>query len=298
MKSFGLPYQGSKNDIAWQIVGNLPSGKRLVDLFGGGGAITHAALLSSKYEKVLYNEIDPSLPDLFLRAVKGEFRNKKLEWCSREEFKEKKESDALISLVYSFGNNRKSYFCNEEVENFKRALHEASYGDFSLLQEIDSSFSPAFFKSEKERQALFKKYIGGNEGNKKIVTETIARYKRIQDLYRLNLFINRLQTSSIDYKDYVYQDGDVVYCDPPYEDTAEYLTSFNSKEFYDWVDSRPYPVYFSSYGISDTRFTKFISLSKRRLLKMTTSKSKVAEEILWTNQKDKPTALSRFCFKR
>ena len=51
MKSFGLPYQGSKNDIAWQIVGNLPSGKRLVDLFGGGGAITHAALYQANTRK-------------------------------------------------------------------------------------------------------------------------------------------------------------------------------------------------------------------------------------------------------
>lgn len=35
-KRYGLPYQGNKSRIADYIVGLLPSGKRLVDLFGGG----------------------------------------------------------------------------------------------------------------------------------------------------------------------------------------------------------------------------------------------------------------------
>lgn len=34
--TYGMPYQGSKNAIAEDIIDFLPSGKRLVDLFGGG----------------------------------------------------------------------------------------------------------------------------------------------------------------------------------------------------------------------------------------------------------------------
>ena len=34
--SFGLPYQGSKQSIAKDIVAILPCGNRLVDLFAGG----------------------------------------------------------------------------------------------------------------------------------------------------------------------------------------------------------------------------------------------------------------------
>lgn len=34
---YGVPYQGNKSRIADRIISVLPSGKRLVDLFGGGG---------------------------------------------------------------------------------------------------------------------------------------------------------------------------------------------------------------------------------------------------------------------
>lgn len=51
-KSYGIPYMGSKNRIAEDIVDFLPSGKTLVDLFGGGGAITDCASKSGKWEKV------------------------------------------------------------------------------------------------------------------------------------------------------------------------------------------------------------------------------------------------------
>ena len=47
-KNYGLPYQGSKNQIAEDIIDFLPSGNRLVDLFGGGGSISHCASLSSE----------------------------------------------------------------------------------------------------------------------------------------------------------------------------------------------------------------------------------------------------------
>lgn len=35
--TYGLPYMGSKNTIAEDIINFLPSSKRFVDLFGGGG---------------------------------------------------------------------------------------------------------------------------------------------------------------------------------------------------------------------------------------------------------------------
>lgn len=36
---YGMPYLGSKNSIAEDIIDFLPSGNRLVDLFGGGGQL-------------------------------------------------------------------------------------------------------------------------------------------------------------------------------------------------------------------------------------------------------------------
>ena len=52
-KHYGVPYQGNKSRIADIIINILPQGKRLVDLFGGGGAITHCGMLSGKWGGVL-----------------------------------------------------------------------------------------------------------------------------------------------------------------------------------------------------------------------------------------------------
>lgn len=45
-KTFGTPYMGSKNGIAEDLIRQMPEGKRFVDLFAGGCAMTHAAILS------------------------------------------------------------------------------------------------------------------------------------------------------------------------------------------------------------------------------------------------------------
>jgi site-specific DNA-adenine methylase len=42
-KFYGLPYMGSKNFIAEEIINILPTAKYFVDLFGGGGALSHCA---------------------------------------------------------------------------------------------------------------------------------------------------------------------------------------------------------------------------------------------------------------
>ena len=46
---YGIPYRGSKNSIAKWIIESLPAADVFVDLCFGGGAVTHAALLSGKY---------------------------------------------------------------------------------------------------------------------------------------------------------------------------------------------------------------------------------------------------------
>lgn len=58
-KAYGVPYSGSKNRLAEDIIDMLPTGDRLVDLFAGGGAITHCALMSGKWKKILNNDRYP-----------------------------------------------------------------------------------------------------------------------------------------------------------------------------------------------------------------------------------------------
>lgn len=68
---YGLNYQGSKNKIAGWVLEHLPPAQTFVDVFGGGGAITHAAMLSGKYRNFVFNDLNP-LCQCFARAARGE----------------------------------------------------------------------------------------------------------------------------------------------------------------------------------------------------------------------------------
>ena len=49
-----MPYVGSKTRYARRIVDLLPASHTFVDLFAGGGAMTHAAMISGKYDIYIY----------------------------------------------------------------------------------------------------------------------------------------------------------------------------------------------------------------------------------------------------
>ena len=154
----GVPYQGSKNQIAEWIIDNLPEDEILVDLFAGGCAVTHAAMLSGKWDRIVANDIGDA-PEVFCNAILGKYADEK-RWISREDFQDLKEIDPYVSLCWSFGNNRSGYLYAKEIEPWKKALHYARvFGDNSLLLEmgIDSDGSPADIKAN---EAEYKeKYI-------------------------------------------------------------------------------------------------------------------------------------------
>ena len=85
MANYGMPYKGSKSKIAQQIINILPEAECFVDLFGGGGAMIDCAMRSIKYQKGIYNELEPLTYKGFTTAIEGGFRGEK-RWISREEF--------------------------------------------------------------------------------------------------------------------------------------------------------------------------------------------------------------------
>ena len=76
----GVPYQGSKNAIARYIIGIMPRGKRFVDLFAGGCAVTHAAMISGKYDRFLANDLQGFGLRLFVDAIAGRCAGKVTEY--------------------------------------------------------------------------------------------------------------------------------------------------------------------------------------------------------------------------
>ncbi|MCF0201783.1 MAG: DNA adenine methylase [Bacteroidaceae bacterium] len=133
-ESYGLPYMGSKQKIADEIMAVLPPSNTFVDLFAGGCAISHCAMLSGKYRRVVANDIYADVPKMFQTAYNGGYKDE-TRWISREEFFARKDSDAYIRLMWSFSNNMRSYVYSRSEMLWREALHRARLqDDCSLLR--------------------------------------------------------------------------------------------------------------------------------------------------------------------
>lgn len=116
--AFGIPYMGSKNIYAKAVCESLPSGKRLVDLFAGGCAITDCAIrkFPNKWESFLLNDINPEPLNLYAKCLCGE-NPVSYDWVSRDEFPTK---DWATRLVWSFGNSTHHYLYSKDIEPVKK----------------------------------------------------------------------------------------------------------------------------------------------------------------------------------
>ena len=175
--NYGLPYMGSKNSIAQWVVEHIPGADVFVDLFAGGCAVTHAALLSGRFGRIIANDITDA-PQLFRDAVEGKFKDER-RWISRDDFLRLKDSDPYVRYCWSFGNAGQNYLYSKEVEPWKRAVHYARiFGDCSQLKSfgIDSDGSVADIRAHHEEYK--KKYIAWYVKN---VMMDESDYKRLLD---------------------------------------------------------------------------------------------------------------------
>jgi len=158
--NYGLPYKGSKNRIAKKILDVLPAAPVLYDVFAGGCAITHAALLSGKYSRVVANDINGMIPAAFEKAIRGGFRNED-RWISREEFRRLYLSDPYVAICFSFGNNLHEYCYARGLEPYKRALHYAIFWkDIAPWAELCPETADALKKAVESEQDRHKRRIG------------------------------------------------------------------------------------------------------------------------------------------
>ena len=128
IKTAGLPYKGGKSKLAERIVSIFPHAEHLYDLFSGGCAIAHCALLKNKFPHVHINDINPMMPQAFVKALQGGFDDED-RWISREDFMRLKDTDPYVAICFSFGNDLKTYCYGKEVEPLKKALHYAIFFD-------------------------------------------------------------------------------------------------------------------------------------------------------------------------
>lgn len=152
---------GSKSKIVKKIVSLFPSADTFVDLFAGGGAVTHYAMTTNKYKHFVFNDINPLMPKAFEMALNGEFENEE-RWISREEFFRLRDTDPYVAICFSFGNNLSDYMYSKDIEPIKEAYHYALFfGDYSLAKErMDIDLTPLEkCPTIKEKYAMLKRIV-------------------------------------------------------------------------------------------------------------------------------------------
>lgn len=261
---------GSKNTIAKAIVDMLPSADTFVDMFAGGCAVTHAALLSGKFKTVVANDLDGRMVRLFSDALAGRLAGREREWVSREDFFSRYENDAYVAVIWCFGGTCDSYIYGRPKEATMRALHEAVvFGEFDGVRGV---FGRVFANTLadalnpvgtlRERRLVLRRLSGDMLG-KTYDLNHLTRADRVDSIADVRSD-TRLVISGEDYRDVTMPSGTmVVYCDPPYENTHKYGAGFDHNEFCRWAASQPYPLFISEYSLPTDSFVPIWETSKR-----------------------------------
>lgn len=265
MSNYGLPYMGSKNTIAHIIIDVLPKQKNFYDLFCGGCSVTHCALLSKKWENIYFNDIEKGIPQLFLEAINGKYKSEK-RWISREDFIREKDKNAYIRYVWSFGNKGTNYLYGKDIEGYKKAYwYAVMFDDFSLFRDLGINIPKISGKTYKEKRLKIAKWIKTRIKKDNGRQQALERLERLQSLQSLEALerLESLEMFNKSYDEIFIKENSVVYCDIPYEKTAEYVIgAFNHKKFYDWACNQKELVVISSYNITDDRFQRIVNIKK------------------------------------
>ena len=232
--NLGLPYKGSKNTIAEDIVKCLPRGGKLLDACCGGGAVLMAAAMSLRWEKVVGNDLNPATIAL-LDAVliyKGQIEYEHPPVCTRQDFYNSLQriangdftiQDCVNKYCASFGNDGKTYLYGADIEDYKLTAER-----MLTAEKLD------------ERRKHYRKFYTICERASRL--NELQYLQRIQSIERLER-LERLDIFEIDYNEY-----DVVYFDIPYKGTNKYDFEFDYDRFYDFFASLGKPAFLSEYN--------------------------------------------------
>lgn len=179
---------GSKSKIVKKIVSLFPKADTFVDLFAGGGAVTHYAMTTNKYKHFVYNDLNPLMPKAFEMALNGAFENE-TRWISREDFFRLRDTDPYAAICFSFGNNLSDYMYSKDIEPIKQSYHYAIFfGDYSLAKErMGIGLSPlSKCATIEEKYALLKRIVKSTPPNSAETRLQSAEGEwRVQDAHRI-----------------------------------------------------------------------------------------------------------------
>ena len=305
LRRYGIPYKGSKNNIAEWVYSHFPKQTNFYDLFAGGCAITQIALMKGHFQRYFANDLDFDGITIFMEAVHGRFRNE-TRWISREDFKALYEKDPYVKYCWSFGNRGLQYLYSEELEPYKRACHYAIVFDdwkeleklcpeiineakqalkgVSNIQQRRLNFGPSVVKKLKKtgdwnivvNNPLYMSchWRGGKLDGKQNDLQSLESLERLQSLERLES-LERLSVSNKSYDEVEILPHSVLYCDIPYYNTDEYAAGgFDHQKFYKWALRQKELVIISEYNMPDD-FICIDAIEKSVLLNSGASKKAI-----------------------
>lgn len=287
-KQYGVPYMGSKSRFAERIVSQFPIADTFVDLFAGGCAIAHCAMIqkdadgNSKYSNFILNDTDLSGIQLFTNAIEGKYLNEK-RWISREDFFLLKDTDPFVHWCWSFGNCGRTYIYGKNLEAFKKSCHTMIYAD--TVYERYMAWHDVVRRIDKE--IGLKKLVAGTEQ-----LQDVERIQRLNKLTELKPLLDslkeeqRFQCSNEDYSCVNIPTGSLVYCDIPYKTTERkyYGVKFDHNRFQDWcvnfAKSRPdCQLIISEYSMPEDRFECLYEIKDRCVFSPINNNKQVTERL-------------------
>jgi len=310
-QKLGIPYMGSKRNLAHKIVDKIiednPDAEYFYDLFGGGGAVALEALSRDQFKGVYYNEFNTGITKLMEDIRDNGISDYYYNWVSREEFFKNLGQPTVLGglmvAMWSFGNDGKSYLYGKKVEGIKHIAHKIVVDkDLEAIDEFNTYYNGLSLDFDKdidadtinERRLNFGRYVRCNKLNKIQQLEHLTRLNklkqldRIQHLGRLNSLkklngIQGLNISNLSYDEIPIKtpiDKTVIYLDPPYEGTQKYQNAIDFNKLKDWIVNNKYKCYKSEYSCD--YMTEVMSMEHRSKL-CATANNKVSEK-LYTNK--------------
>ena len=291
-----VPYMGSKRGSASKIVSVMrlyqPQATTVYDVFCGGFAISEE-LIKRGYN-VHASDLHTAVVNLIHETLYGDCKDPQTNdsifehprFIHRDEFEARNNDDdwfaGYVKCIWSFGNNNnKGYLYSLENERLKEAAHNL------VVDGVMSDELPVP-KIVQKQIVNYKTFQGRRKALGYYARAKHAEYRSIE-LERLRSLENLQHLRSLEnlsYDEVDIEPGAIIYCDPPYIGTAEYIandTTFDHQKFYDWCreKAKTNPVFVSEYHCPSD-FKNIYEFERRQTLSK--GETKYNEKLFYLNR--------------
>ena len=291
-----VPYMGSKRGSASKIVSVMrlyqPQATIVYDVFCGGFAISEE--LVKRGYNVHASDLNTAVVNLIHETLYGDCKDPQTNdsifehprFIHRDEFEARNNDDdwfaGYVKCIWSFANNNnKGYLYSPENERLKEAAHNL------VVDGVMSDELPVP-KIVQKQIANYKTFQGRRKALGYYARAKHAEYRSIE-LERLRSLENLQRLRSLEnlsYDEVDIEPGAIIYCDPPYIGTAEYIandTTFDHQKFYDWCreKAKTNPVFVSEYHCPSD-FKNIYEFERRQTLSK--GETKYNEKLFYLNR--------------